>query len=440
MHDESDGPSRRPAGDAAHTSPSVPPEPAAFLAALGEQRAAAVSGSGLVVLAIRIDRFDHAVAAIGLPRAARLRAQVQARIAGQLGARAGIHWLGERDLAVCAPLPPADAARLSTAIATALARPYHIDGFELFLSSSIGVATDLPDRAAEHSLQQALDAMLRVCRRGGGGIASAKIPPAPADSALLTALPHALARGEFALQLQPHAMFADAAVTGYTARLRWQHATLGRVSPQDFVPAIEALGLMSDTGRWMLGRLLPLMQASAAPLQFTMLASCDQLREAEIVGMVRRAIDAGGIAPGRLRIEVPAAALPVSERVVAQCRLLRESGIALALSDFIDDDAGRAALERLAPQTVMLDMRRPASAASRRAACERARAAGATVCAKGVETRQQLEEARDCGCDAMQGYLLAQPFPAHWLAQTHTVIEQRARVLLAGPDTLARIR
>ncbi len=443
MHHDNDGPLRRRAGDAALTFPPAPSQPAAFLAALATRRAAA---QGLAVLAIRIDRFDHAVGTIGPQRADRLRTQIGARIASRLGGRADIHWLGERDLAVAAALPSADIAQRCAGISTALARPYVIDGFELFLSCSIGVAPDQPDRATEHSLQLALDAMLQVCRRGGGGIAGAESPTPPAASALVGALPQALARGEFTLQLQPHALFATGRVKGYTARLRWQSATLGRVSPQDFVPAIEALGLMRETGRWMHQHLLSLMQASAevAPLQFTMLASSGQLHRAEMVDMLRRSADTAGIAPGRLRIEIPLAALPVNERVAAQCRLLRESGIALALSDFAGDAAGRAALEQLQPETVMLDMRQPGQAVPTpeverrwRAACECAHAAGVKVCATGIESRQQLEAAREWGCDGMQGHLLAQPFPARWLIQTHAAIELRARELLGEPDARA---
>ncbi|MNR47290.1 EAL domain protein [compost metagenome] len=62
-----------------------------------------------------------------------------------------------------------------------------------------------------------------------------------------------------------------------------------------------------------------------------------------------------------------------------------------------------------------------------------AHAHGVPVCAKGVETRVQLEAVRAWGCDSVQGYLLAQPFPAHWLAQTHAAIVNRARQLL-GPS------
>ncbi|KAF7962557.1 hypothetical protein AWV80_20230 [Cupriavidus sp. UYMU48A] len=95
---------------------------------------------------------------------------------------------------------------------------------------------------------------------------------------------------------------------------------------------------------------------------------------------------------------------------------------------------------RLGPDRVTLDVRslghahQPANAAARlQAACTLARKGGATVCAKGVETRKQLEQVHDWGCHSIQGYLLAQPFPANWLAQTHWAIQQRARELLGPP-------
>ncbi|MFJ5381850.1 EAL domain-containing protein, partial [Cupriavidus sp. CER94] len=73
---------------------------------------------------------------------------------------------------------------------------------------------------------------------------------------------------------------------------------------------------------------------------------------------------------------------------------------------------------------------KPDMAASLRRACEWAKARGVAVCAKGVETQAQLDVIRSWGCDTMQGFLLAQPFPAPWLMQTHAAVTERARLLL----------
>src|SRR5207253_8967354 len=128
---------------------------------------------------IHLDRFSLAGETLGAELSTRLRAQAAARVAA-LALTAEVNWLGQADIGAVVPLPPqpqsaADpmeaAMRLARAVAAGLARPFVQNGFELFLSSSIGVALDEPDKPAERSLHEAYDAMLRVRKRGGDGVA-----------------------------------------------------------------------------------------------------------------------------------------------------------------------------------------------------------------------------------------------------------------------------
>ncbi|GLC91444.1 hypothetical protein Tamer19_08520 [Cupriavidus sp. TA19] len=443
MHPDADDLGGTPAGDEqAPPDAMVPARPAGLLSALAARRA---DGAPLAaVLAIRLDRFASACETLGPHRAARLQALVQARIAALLPPGAVMHWVAVSDLGVVTALPAgcADAGPVAERIAGDLSRPFLLDGFELFISCSIGVATDHPDIPAERRVQQAFDAMLRVVRQGGAGLARADKPAAPPSAPLLAALPEALERGELSLQLQPRAHFDGARVSGYTVRLRWHSPVLGRVAPQDFLPAVEALGLVGRIGAWLLDGVLPLVRSTEAlaPLQFTLLASSAQLHRPEMVDALARALDAGAIAPERLSIELPASAVPQDAGILGRFAGLRRLGVQLALGDFDDSLGNRLALEALRPDSVTLDVRRLGHTATRggnpgpaerlRDACVMARRAGAAVCAKGVETRQQLEAVRAWGCHSVQGYLLAQPFPAAWLMQTHGAIQQRARDLL----------
>ncbi len=417
-------------------------QPAAFVAALADSRASS-GGTQLVILVIRLDRFASACESVGPKGAARLRQLVQARLARWLLPQARMYWLGPADLAVVTPLSSAaqDPARLGQRLADELARPFSLDGFELFLSCSIGVALDHPDLAAERTLQLAFDAMLRICRPGGHGLASPIPPGTPASDQMMAALPHALERGELSLHLQPSADFEGARIGGYSVRLRWRHPALGRVAPQDFLPALESLGLMGQVGNWLLRSLAPLARAAEdiGPLRFTLLAPSAQLHQPDMVDALARILDTGAIAPQRLCIEVPCPNLPDDAELLARFAALRRRGLQLSISDFDNRPECLETLDRMRPDRVTLDVRnlgqahQPANAAAGlRAACAVARKAGAVVCAKGVETRQQLEQVHGWGCHSVQGYLLAQPFPANWLAQTHWAIRQRARELL-GP-------
>ncbi|ODV42517.1 diguanylate cyclase [Cupriavidus sp. UYMMa02A] len=418
-------------------------QPATFVAALGSCRETS-GGAQLVILVIRLDRFASACESVGPRRAARLRQLVQARLARLMLPAARMYWLGPADLAVVTPLPAAtqDPARLAQRLADELARPFTLDGFELFLSCSIGISVDHPDIAAERSLQQAFDTMLRICRQGGDGLASAMRAGAPAGEQMLAALPQALDRGELSLHLQPRADFAGARISGYSVRLRWRHPVLGRVAPQDFLPALEGLGLLGLVSNWLLGSLAPLARAAddIGPLQFTLLASSAQLHQLEMVDALARILDTGTVAPQQLCIEVPSTNLPDDRELIGRFEALRRRGLELALSNFDDRPESVETFGRLGPDRVTLDVRSlghahqpPNAAAGLQAACTLARKGGATVCAKGVETRKQLEQVHGWGCHSIQGYLLAQPFPANWLAQTHWAIQQRARELLGPP-------
>lgn len=424
-------------------APSTAIQPVAFLAALEEHRAHFSPAHLLAVLVIRLDRFSHACDGIGPQRAHALRAEVKSRVMALASMPVAMQWLSPADLGVACVLPEdaEDAHALSEAIAADLNRPFRIGGFELFLSCSIGSAVDQPDTGAERLLQQAFDAMLQVNRRGGAGIGSATRPATPRIATLLAALPSAIDRGELSLQLQPRASVTTAQITAYTVRLRWQHPVLGRVAPQDFLPVAESLGLMNAIGSWTLQQLLQLHRDTAplGPLQFTLLATSSQMQADDTICMLRRAIDAHHIAPGQICVEVPVEIVPDGAESTDKARRLREGGVGIALADFTDSEHSRQTLSLVQPDMVTLDARhlghasqQPGMAANLQRACEWAKARGVAVCAKGVETTAQLDVVRSWGCDSVQGFLLAQPFPAAWLMQTHGAIAARARMLLGS--------
>jgi len=447
MHPDADGIVGKPEADL--------PDTGDFAALLAARRQRPGAAPGLAVLVIHLDRFSHASETLGPGLAAGLRAQAAARVAA-LARGADLAWFGDAEIGAIAALPPraADAReaalRLARAVAGALARPFRQDGFELFLSSSIGVAPDDPAQPAERTVRQACDAMLRVRKRGGDGIAGADgTAPSPLSSPVLAALPHALARGQLTLNLQPRAMLDGGEIAGYTVRLRWQNPEFGRVAPQDFLPALESRGLIGDVARWLMESALPLLASPGItePFELSFPVSGTQLHDPPLTGTLLRTLERLRLDPARVRLEIPTAAVPAGDRAAAgRLAALRDAGLRIALCDRAGAPGGEplhAALERLRPDLLMLDARPPGgagrpgredtAAAHMRAACELAGQLGLAVCARGIETRGQLAGARRLGCGSVQGYLLAQPFPAHWLAQTHAAIRARVRELLAQP-------
>ncbi|MGN5476238.1 EAL domain-containing protein [Cupriavidus basilensis] len=266
-------------------------------------------------------------------------------------------------------------------------------------------------------------------------------PARPPGSKCSPALPQALERGELSLHLQPRADFAGARISGYSVRLRWRHPALGRVAPQDFLPALEGLGLLGPVSNWLLGSLAPLARAAddIGPLQFTLLASSAQLHQLEMIDALARILDTGTVAPQQLCIEVPSTNLPDDRELIGRFEALRRRGLELALSNFDDRPESVETFGRLGPDRVTLDVRSLGhahqlanAAAGLQAACTLARKGAPRSVQRAWETRKQLEQVHDWGCHSIQGYLLAQPFPANWLAQTHWS-HPAARAELLGP-------
>lgn len=432
------------------TDPSTTSQAGQFIGELTTQRARHGKTRQLAVLLVHLDRFANASETLGDAPTALLRRLAAARVAALLPEVGVIQWLDAADLGVIVPLPQnaktGDASRLARQAATSLARPFDLDGFELFLSCSVGIAMDTADMPAEQCLRQAYDAMLQVRKRGGDDILSAQAASPMAHARVMQALPGAVARGELALHLQPRALLTNGDIVGYTMRLRWHSPELGRISPSEFLPALESLSLVGEVANSIVGQASPLLHAGTLPpqVQVGLLINSEQQRATAVMKGLLDAISRHAIPPHRLCVEIGLRSLRRGENSIDPCLdQLRAAGVGIVLNEYGNDPDSADWLSRLRPQLVMLDTRqlgmpsRQREAAARlRLAAQHAIDAGIPVCAKGVETHQQLAEIRSWGCESMQGYLLSQPFPAAWLAQTHMAVQLRARELL-GPAAQA---
>src|SRR5690606_31579846 len=200
----------------------------------------------------------------------------------------------------------------------ALAQPFDLaSGLQVRLSASVGVAaTRDPTARATELLRDADTAMYRVKQQGRNGFYMFD-PAIDSDAGdqlrFETDLQHALARDQFVLAYQPLLSLADQRVLGFEALLRWRHPTRGTLLPGDFLAIAERMGLMGLIGGWVLdtacGRLASWsrdagMRAGAAPLKMAVNISGSQLRAAGFADQVRAALEAHGVAPSSLRLEI----------------------------------------------------------------------------------------------------------------------------------------
>ncbi|MCK9258452.1 MAG: EAL domain-containing protein [Azoarcus sp.] len=238
------------------------------------------------------------------------------------------------------------------------------------------------------------------------------------------ALRGAVARGELVLQYQPQIDFARGLLAGVEALVRWRHPELGLVSPGQFIPLAEEMGIIGEIGEWVLNEACRQMVAWDAdgfhvPLVAVNL-SARQIDRDQIVAVTANALKRSGLAAERVELEVTESmVMREPERALEVLDGLRKLGVALAIDDFGTGYSSLAYLRRLplnrlkVDQSFVGDIGRDANGeAIIRAVIALARSLGLNTVAEGVETRSQADFMRTEGCDIGQGYLYDKPLPA----------------------------
>ena len=328
-------------------------------------------------------------------------------------------------------------------IVRALAEPFDLDsGLQVRVSASVGVAAtrDAAARAGD-LLRDADTAMYRVKQQGRNGFYM--FDPGTDGEAgdqlrFETNLQQALGRGQLALAYQPLLSLADQRVLGFEALLRWRHPTRGTLLPGEFLATAERMGLMGQIGAWVLDTACSRLAAwsrglapGAAPLKMAVNVSGSQLRGAGLAGQVRAALEAHGIAPSSLRLEISERELiHDDERVASALDELGRIGVELAVDDFGASVTSLARLPRIPVSVVKLgrftDLRQREVVA---AVIATAHGLGMSVVGAGIEDAGQLAELNALACDDGQGFLLGPPLE-----------ESDAEQLLRGDPTVADTR
>lgn len=233
----------------------------------------------------------------------------------------------------------------------------------------------------------------------------------------------ALSRNELSLAYQPQ-IDRDGRIAGAEALLRWHHPTRGTVSPADFVPVAEEMGLMPVLGAWVLeeaGRTLARWKADPAlsALTLSVNVSASQFNESDFITTVNQLLATHAVNPARLRLELTENVLlagldPVAEKM----EVLKRTGVTFSLDDFGTGYSSLAYLRRLPVRELKIDRSFVAglTESDRGAALVRSIASIAhdlelQIVAEGVETPSQHAYLRDIGCHLFQGWLFGRPIP-----------------------------
>ncbi|MBR0679026.1 bifunctional diguanylate cyclase/phosphodiesterase [Roseomonas eburnea] len=327
---------------------------------------------------------------------------------------------------------PSQAASLAGRLVDLLGRPYLIAGETVVVAPRVGIAV-APSDGSEAPLLLRRAAMARHETPLDSDGAWRRFSPEmdtrwQETRALEAALRRAAAEGEFELHFQPQVALPGARLTGFEALIRWRHPERGLLTPVIFLPVAERLGLMRRIGAWVLREACRAAATWPAELRVAVNISPCQFEDGMLPATVAAALEASGLPPGRLELEVTETVLLASaDSALGQLQALRERGVGIAMDDF---GTGHSSLTQLRvfpfdrlkiDRSFVKDLPCGSDAmAIVRAVTGLGRSLGMAVTAEGVETPAQLSALLNEGCDAAQGYLFGRPVPE---AQVGTAIE-----------------
>ncbi len=309
-----------------------------------------------------------------------------------------------------------------------LAKPYQLNGQELFLTACAGIAMfNEQTDSAETLLEQAEVAVPQAKQAGHGSqrYFSAEMNAlASRRLRLHNELHLALERGQLHLHYQPQARVTGGHLIGYEALLRWEHPELGAISPVEFIPVAEQNGLIVPIGQWVLTNACrqakAWLDAGLGPLRMAVNLSVRQFDSGDLTDTVALVLAETGLPASSLELEITESiAMQSVERTLSILHALKRLGVALAMDDFGTGYSSLAYLKRYPLDTLKVDQSfvrnittDHGDASITRAIVAMAHSFGMSVIAEGVESQAHLDYLAKLGCEEFQGYHLSKPVPA----------------------------
>ncbi|HEB83128.1 MAG TPA: EAL domain-containing protein [Gammaproteobacteria bacterium] len=390
----------------------------------------------LAVMFLDLDRFKNINDSLGHMIGDELLQQVSTRLKACVRAGDTLARFGGDEFTLMLPKLKNgrdDASRLAEKITHTLKQPFYVEGHELYVSTSIGIALYPQDGNHMDTLIKHADvAMYHVKGQGKNGYqfySNEMHVPYAENLSLDTGIHKALDNNEFELVYQPQINLRSGEIVGVEALLRWDHPEIGPISPSEFVPFAEESGLIVDIGHWVLktacGELSRWRIAGLPEIRMSINLSTRQLMEKSIVDDILGILKDYDI-PGRcLELEITENAIMSDmDSVIRKLKELSEHDITIAIDDFGTGYSSLSYLHKLPIHTLKID--RTFLKESRinkddntiiNTIVAMAKGLGLNVIAEGVESQAQLEYLRSIDCSEAQGFLFGKPLPPDVISQ-----------------------
>jgi len=380
----------------------------------------------VAVLCVDLDLFKNVNDSFGHPMGDRLLRSVADRLRSQLRGNNLVARLGGDEFAIIltSDVSPNETSDYAARLIKILSACYEIDGIEVVIGASIGIALSPGDGETSEELMRNADMALYRAKSDGGGVhrffEREMDRQAQKRRDMELDLRRAFSNGEFELHYQPLVDIAADRISGFESLLRWRHPQRGMISPADFIPVAEDIGLIVGLGEWVLREACAEAVKWPADIKVAVNLSPVQFRSRNLVQVVISALAHSGLSPRRLELEITESLfLAETEANLAILHQLRELGVSISMDDFGTGYSSLSYLRSFPFDKIKIDRsfvkdlaQRPDCVAIVRAISGLGRSLNITTTAEGVETIDQLDWLRAEGCNEVQGFLFSAARPA----------------------------
>jgi diguanylate cyclase (GGDEF)-like protein/PAS domain S-box-containing protein len=377
------------------------------------------------VLCLDLDQFKNVNDTLGHPFGDKLLQQVGTRLRLCVRETDTVARLGGDEFAILQRglTDPAETRSLSERVVGVIGRPFDLDGHQVVVGVSIGIALAPTDGADGVELLKAADLALLRAKTDGRGtyrfFDSALDGRIQARQALERDLRKALLQDEFVIHYQPLVNVKSEEISGFEALVRWNHPERGMIAPAEFIPFAEETGVIVPIGEWVLRQACKEAAGWPSGVSVAVNLSPVQFRELDLCQAVRDALARSGLSADRLELEITESMLLRNQASTLETlRQLRALGVRIAMDDFGTGHSSLSALRTFPFDKIKIDrcfvhdlLSKHDSRAIIQAVVQLASSLGIKTTAEGVETQGELDYLKRVGCTEAQGYFFSKAVP-----------------------------